>query len=259
MSNYEILTLDQLLKRLEKYNHKELHVHHTWQPDHTTYNKKPDPIYWQQAMRDFHVNTNGWADIAQHVTLLPDGRFVTGRDFARSPASISGYNTGAFMVEMIGNFDTGNDPFRGPQRESIIGLARWFDQRGKYIRFHNENSNKTCPGTGIKKENFMTEVRGATSKKNGTLKHGDRGPAVKALQENLQRLGFSPGVPDGIYGVLTKEAVEALQRAAGITADGIAGPTTMAAIEKMLKTPDYKKLYEEARAKLDQIKKIVES
>ena len=28
----EIITLQELLKKLDKYNHKELHVHHTWQP-----------------------------------------------------------------------------------------------------------------------------------------------------------------------------------------------------------------------------------
>ena len=132
----EIITLQELLKRLDKYNHKELHIHHTWQPDHKTYNNKPDGLYWQKAMRNFHVNTNGWNDIGQHVTLLPDGRFVTGRPFNKNPASISGYNTGAFAVEMIGNFDKGNDRFEGKQKDSMIKLARYFDQKGRYIRFH---------------------------------------------------------------------------------------------------------------------------
>jgi hypothetical protein len=164
-SKYEILTLDQLLQRLEAYNHKELHVHHTWRPDHKTYasaaakNEDERALQRQQAFYDYHVNTRGWKDIGQHVTLLPDGRFVTGRDFGSNPASIQGHNSGAFACEMIGNFDTGHDSFRGPQRESMIGLARWFDGRGKYVRFHRENAAKTCPGTGISKANFMAEVR----------------------------------------------------------------------------------------------------
>ena len=249
MSKYEIMSLDELLARLAKYNHKELHVHHTAKPDHATYystaaaNEDERALNRQREFRNYHVNVHGWADIGQHVTLLPDGRFVTGRDFGISPASIKGYNTNAFACEMVGNFDTGNDPFTGAQRASMIGLARWFDNRGKYIRFHRENANKTCPGTGIVKENFMAEVRAQTATGGGgtapstTLRKGDRGDAVKALQTNLQALGYSPGVIDGIYGDLTVEAVIAFQRAAGITADGITGPVTQDAIAKRL-TPD---------------------
>ena len=98
--------------------------------------------------------------LGQHVTLLPDGKFVTGRDFGKTPASIQGYNTGAFAVEMLGNFDIGNDKFEGPQKESMIKLARYFYSKGCYIRFHRENAPKTCPGTSIDKNEFMKEVMG---------------------------------------------------------------------------------------------------
>ena len=155
-----ILTLEQLLAELEKYTYKELHVHHTWKPDHSNWRSEPDGLYWNQSMRNYHVNTRGWQDIGQHVTLLPDGKFVTGRDFGKTPASIQGYNTGAFAVEMLGNFDIGNDKFEGPQKESMIKLARYFYNKGCYIRFHRENAAKTCPGTSIDKNEFMKEVMG---------------------------------------------------------------------------------------------------
>lgn len=155
----KILSVDELIKELEEYTHKELHIHHTWKPDHTDWDKRPDPFYWQGSMRNYHVNTNGWQDIGQHVTLLPDGRFVTGRDFSVTPASITSYNAGAFAVEMLGNFDTGNDTFTGAQKQAMLALARWFDGKGRYIRFHRENSPKTCPGSSIDKEKFMYEVR----------------------------------------------------------------------------------------------------
>ena len=164
--DFEILTLDQLTDRLAKYNHKEFHVHCTAAPDFKQYyepkaaNDDERAITRQRSMRSYHVHTRGWKDIGQHVTLIPDGRFVTGRAFNHNPASIDKeHNPGAFMMEMIGNFDKGHDPFQGEQRRSAVGLGRWFDQRGKYIRFHNENSSKTCPGSGIPKANFMAEVR----------------------------------------------------------------------------------------------------
>jgi hypothetical protein len=231
-----ILSIDELFKMLEEYTYREFHVHHTWRPDHAIYFSKPDPLYWQEAMRRFHVDTNGWSDIAQHVTLLPNGRFVTGRDFGRNPASITGYNDNAFMMEMIGDFDVGKDPFDGPQKESAILLARWFDQRGKYIRFHNEASSKTCPGSGIHKYDFMNEVRNCEDcYARPTLREGSRGLEVKQLQENLNLLGYDAGAVDGIFGPQTKAAVTAFQRDHELVQDGVFGQKTRKALAAAIK------------------------
>lgn len=158
MSGFRIITIDELLETLSKYNHRELHVHHTWKPDHSNFTGK-NHLQLQEGMRNYHVNSNGWNDIGQHVTLFPDGMFVTGRDFGKTPASITGYNTGAFAVEMLGNFDIGHDTISGKQKESILRLARYFYDRQRYIRFHRENAPKTCPGTSINKDEFMAEVK----------------------------------------------------------------------------------------------------
>jgi len=59
-----------------------------------------------------------------------------------------------------------------------------------------------------------------------TLQRGDRGPHVQHLQAQL------PGIEaDGAFGPLTERAVRAFQTAARITADGIVGPQTWAALE----------------------------
>lgn len=64
------------------------------------------------------------------------------------------------------------------------------------------------------------------------LEDGDRGPAVRTLQQALLDSGMSLpkfGV-DGIFGPETKAAVSAFQHASGLTGtdvDGIVGPTTM--------------------------------
>ena len=59
-----------------------------------------------------------------------------------------------------------------------------------------------------------------------SLKLGDEGPAVGALQQRLADLGFWLGDADGNYGQLTRQAVMAFQKAEGITRDGVAGPQT---------------------------------
>jgi hypothetical protein len=180
-------------------------------------------------MKAFHVDTNGWNDIAQHVTLFPDGRFATGRDFGRNPASITGHNSRAFMMEMIGDFDINRDPFDGKQKESAIKLSQYFDRKGRYIRFHNENSSKSCPGTAIRKEEFMAEVKGKQPvpvRIPVTVRLNDQSPAVKMLQEKLLSLGLKPGTSDGIFGPRTYQAVVAYQVKNRLTPDGIVGRQT---------------------------------
>lgn len=57
-----------------------------------------------------------------------------------------------------------------------------------------------------------------------TLKLGSKGEEVKLLQRALHLMD------DGIYGPLTKEAVEAIQRRYGLVVDGICGQATWAVI-----------------------------
>ncbi|HET9658026.1 MAG TPA: L,D-transpeptidase family protein [Kineosporiaceae bacterium] len=53
-----------------------------------------------------------------------------------------------------------------------------------------------------------------------------------ALQQRLSALGYWLGTPDGSYGDLTRQAVLALQKAAGIGRDGVAGPRTREALAR---------------------------
>jgi peptidoglycan hydrolase-like protein with peptidoglycan-binding domain len=64
-----------------------------------------------------------------------------------------------------------------------------------------------------------------------TLGQGDSGAEVLALQQRLRDLGYWLGEPDGTYGLLTTQAVLALQGVAGIDRDGRTGPQTRAALE----------------------------
>lgn len=67
-----------------------------------------------------------------------------------------------------------------------------------------------------------------------TLRPGDTGEEVTALQEALISLGYEVGEPDGDYGPATQQAVIAFQQASGLTADGVAGPETLAALAEAL-------------------------
>ena len=60
-----------------------------------------------------------------------------------------------------------------------------------------------------------------------------RGEDVADLQRKLGALGFSAGRVDGILGQETAAAISALQQNAGLTADGICGPDTVAVLSRI--------------------------
>ena len=68
----------------------------------------------------------------------------------------------------------------------------------------------------------------------GSLTAGAQGDAVRSLQRNLRTLGYYSGSVDGDYGAGTTAAVIAFQKAHGLTADGIAGKSTLNKIQSVL-------------------------
>lgn len=93
----------------------------------------------------------------------------------------------------------------------------------------------------------MTEVKPvpnepkepATNTNYPTLRKGSRGDWVTILQQKLILRGYSCGSKgaDGIYGNDTVKAVKAFQKANGLTADGVAGPKTWAALDQAKTEP----------------------
>lgn len=61
-------------------------------------------------------------------------------------------------------------------------------------------------------------------------KQGSYGDTVKQIQTKLKNWGYYSGSIDGVYGSATTEAVKYFQRTNKLTADGIVGPTTLAAL-----------------------------
>ncbi|MFI9005599.1 penicillin-insensitive murein endopeptidase [Actinosynnema sp. NPDC053489] len=59
-----------------------------------------------------------------------------------------------------------------------------------------------------------------------TLREGSSGPAVRSLQAQLNAKRRTSAAVTGAFDAATRAAVVAFQQHAGITADGIAGPTT---------------------------------
>lgn len=69
-----------------------------------------------------------------------------------------------------------------------------------------------------------------------TLRPGQRGPEVVALQQALSSVGYLVA-PDGSYGPRTSEAVRALQRSQALAQDGVYGPRTADALRRLTSAP----------------------
>ena len=147
----------------------KLQVHHMYEPSYDNW-ESDIALRRQNNIRSYHKNTNGWADIAQHFSIFPDGHIVTGRSLNSTPVGIKGWNTGAVCVEIYGDFDKERDTMNSIQKKAVIAcyalLAKkfnvpinsnsirphaWFTAGGTYLGDYNKSkSAKSCPGT-----NFM--------------------------------------------------------------------------------------------------------
>lgn len=142
-----------------------VHLHHTWRPNHRQYRGEDSIV----GMWRFHTAELGWSDIAQHLTIGPDGSLWTGRDWNRPPASARGFNgnraVGPFMIEMIGDFDEGEDALEGEQLLAVVGVIARLQVRlelaADAVTFHNQMSAKTCPGDAISKTALLRRLREA--------------------------------------------------------------------------------------------------
>lgn len=170
MSRFIPLTLDEFSDLLSRFAFTRridsAHLHHTWRPNHAQY-RGVDTI---EAMWRYHTKNKGWSDIAQHVSIAPDGTIWTGRNWNMPPASASGYNgnamSGPFMIETIGDFDVGKNRLEGAQLEAVIGVIARIEERfrlgGDALRFHRSMTDqKSCPGDSLELDEIKAEVEKA--------------------------------------------------------------------------------------------------
>lgn len=136
-------------------------MHHTFHPAHADW----CGLASVEGMWRFHTLDRGFEDIAQHVSIAPDGLVWSGRDWNKIPASVGfNMNPGAFMFEAVGNFDTGCDQLEGAQRAACVAVIDIVQRRFRLpvqaLLFHREvpQTQKTCPGTGVDKGTIMREV-----------------------------------------------------------------------------------------------------
>lgn len=114
-------------------------------------------------------------------------------------------------------------------------VYNWFNKYGKTMdNVRNDVAAlMTSSGTVITNSAQTSTTINLSS---SCLGKGDKGPEVEQLQKNLIKLGYSCGScgADGDFGNDTKKAVIKFQKEHGLSADGLVGPLTQAAIKTAL-------------------------
>ena len=116
-----------------------------------------------------HTRQLGWSDIAQHLTIAPDGCIWTGRDWNRPPCSAPGANgtrkEGPFMVTMVGDFNDGGDSCSDAQYEQLVDVIARIDLKfglaDDTVQFHRDLDPRpmiTCPGNSMVREKLIQAI-----------------------------------------------------------------------------------------------------
>ena len=233
----------------------KLQIHHTGSPSYSNFYKSggghEDELTRQHNMKSFHVNSRGMKDIAQHFTVFPNGKIVTGRSLNSNPAGISGWNSGAVCVEIYGNFDKGQDTMTAEQKKAVIMLYgemckkfkltpstntirchAWFTSGGTYLGdYIPGKSRKSCPGTNFMgfgnskaaiEKNFIPLVKAYLNGSSVSTPVTPQNPTteVKPAKEGKYIVRYLQTVLNSVYG-------------AGLIVDGLYGPKTEAAIRTL--------------------------
>lgn len=159
---FKFYSTAQFIEYIEKIkinrNVTHIQVHHTWKPTLKGYNLSKDKEQVIRSMWVYHTKVNKWKDIGQHFTLVPGGAW-NGRSLESIPAGIANHNSGGVMFEIIGDFDIGREELSGSYLHNVsVMLAATSKALNLPIIFHNEYSDKTCPGTSIIKKDFLESV-----------------------------------------------------------------------------------------------------
>lgn len=140
--------------------------------------------------------------------------------------SVTG-NFGRLTKEAVYNFQKAN----GLSADGVAGSKTLAAITGKLSGSSSSGSNNTNSGSSSSSSSSGSSSSSSTTLNTSVmLQQGSSGDEVLKLQNMLTTLGFYTGNKTGNFGALTADAVTAYQKSKGLTADGIAGKRTLAAI-----------------------------
>ena len=189
---------------------REVHVHHTGSPRDAGYTGAEIV----EEMWRHHTQTQGWSDIAQHLTVMRDGSLWTGRGWNRAPVPASGFGgdakAGPFMVALTGGFGAERDPLAGEQSEAaaevVARVQLRFGLPAGAFRFDRAGP---CPGDAVSREEMLRAVERAREK---VLAEGDAF-ATRDLPFDSSALHDDPANDAGVTAALDSLITDPMEEA----------------------------------------------
>lgn len=162
---FKRLTLDQFAQLLLQFPFTRqinaIHLHHSGQRQRDFRGHASIVARWRAH------TAAGLADIAQHLSIDPQGWIWLGRNWNLAPASAAGHNGnpqfGPFMLELAGDFDSGNDNLQGIQLENCLQVIAMLQDRFALpldsLAFHSDMAAQSCPGNSLDREQMLCGVQ----------------------------------------------------------------------------------------------------
>lgn len=187
-----------------------------------------------RGIQNFHMDGQGWVDIAYNFVVCPHGSIFEGRGFNVCNAA-NGTNVGNKTSHAVMWLSGQGNPFTEQEKLGFVGATKLISENtaAPYKAIgHRDHKATDCPGDvryewikGSFSSNIPPKVH------HPVLKLGSTGPAVKDLQRIIRDKAGGGVSVDGVFGPQTKSRVIDLQRLFGLIQDGVVGPKTWAVLE----------------------------
>ncbi|ASU81495.1 peptidoglycan-binding domain-containing protein [Nocardiopsis gilva YIM 90087] len=191
-----------------------------------------------RQIQDFHMDSNGWADIGYNFLVDHTGRIYEGRGW-----TVLGAHAAPRNVQGIGVCFIGGDNMTPAAKAAVVELYDEASRRaGRTLvrKGHRDINSTSCPGSSNyawwKSKNYrdVSDVGGAPAPepeyrredRDALLERYEHGPEIEALQRELRLRGYAIEV-DGYFGPQTERTVREYQADHALAVDGIAGPETL--------------------------------
>lgn len=197
----------------------------------------PDQDLDVNDIRKMHL-ARGFNDVGYHYVIKRDGTVQKGRPDNVVGAHVAGHNTGSLGICCIGGIERATGPNVGvdnrtqAQKDATVLLVHDLLRKhptAQVVGHRDMPGAKTqCPGFDVQPWWASVDTGSAetiTIKKMPVIRRGSRGDAVVAAQIIL---GLTA---DGIFGPATEAAVVAFQRKHELLPDGVIGRATWAALQ----------------------------
>ena len=103
-------------------------------------------------IQNFHMNTNGWADIGYNFLVGGDGLVYEGRGWGRQGAHSPGYNSRSVGVSFIGTFSTALPVLAARNNAQALircGVSLGHVSSTYWLIGHRQDIATDCPGTSL--------------------------------------------------------------------------------------------------------------